>query len=212
MLWHPTTVDDLERALAIDPYSFGDEIVGRERALAAYRELVATRRFLSAVVELPLPSGKSQIAGFGGALFVSDALVRQEVANPKPGLNARIVASLAERTAAVLNHEEIRRANTFDGLNVVITQAAWAPNTLTADRVSRLERLMSEAFYQLVRGYRLLRLVREAGSAAAIEHVKSQQIFATSSGTTGWCFSSRSWRCSLRRFRYALTHWRGATG
>lgn len=178
MLWRPTTADDLESALAIDPHSFGDEIVGRARALAAYRTLVTTRRFLSAVVELPLRNGKSQIVGFGSTVFVSDAFCRQETANPRPGLNARIIASVAEGRSVVLTHEEVRRANTFEGLTIAIMHALWIP--LSADQVSALERVMSQAFYQLIRGYRLLRLLREAGSDQAIAHIKAQRIFATS--------------------------------
>lgn len=179
MLWRPIAVENLEAVLAIDPSSFGDEIVGRTRALAAYRSLVRTGRFLSAVVELPLPDGRRRIVGFGGAIFVSDSLFRQETANPAPGLNARIVASIANGTADVLSHEEIRRANTRDGLNLVISHAAWVPNALVGDQWSAFESVMSQAFFGLVRGYRLVRLVREAGSSEAIAHVKAQRIFAT---------------------------------
>jgi hypothetical protein len=179
VLWRPTAVEDLETALAIDPYSLGDEMVGRPAALSAYRKLVRSRRFLSAVVERDLRNGRRQIVGWGGAIFVSDALFRREISDPTPGLNARIVASIAEGSSAVLSHEEIRRANTHGGLNLVVTHAAWVRNAFNADEMSTFERVMSEAFFQLVRGYRLLRLFREAGSREAIEHVKSQRVFAT---------------------------------
>ena len=179
MLWRPPAVQDLESALAIDPHSLGDEIVGRTRAFAAYRKLLRTRRLLSAVVELPLPNGTRRIVGFGGAIFVSDAFFQQEIRDPRPGLNARIVASAEADTPAVLSDDEIRRANTSDGLNLLITHAAWVPNTFTANEMNAYERVMSSAFLQLVRGYRLLRLFREAGSSEAIAHVRSQQVFAT---------------------------------
>ena len=97
MLCRPTTVDDLDAALSLDASSFGDEIVGRSHALAVYADLVRRRRFASVVVELPLSDGKRQLIGLGGALFVSNAFFRDEISNPRPGLNARIIASIIDR-------------------------------------------------------------------------------------------------------------------
>jgi len=68
VFWRPPTVGDLESALALDPCSFGAEIVGRTDALAAYAHLVGTRRFSAAVIEMPLPHGRRQLVGFGGAV------------------------------------------------------------------------------------------------------------------------------------------------
>ena len=48
---------------------------------------------------------------------------------------------------------------------------------LTLEQTRAFENVMSYAFFQLMRGYRLLRLFREAASAAAIVHVKSQRVF-----------------------------------
>jgi len=177
LLCRPTTVDDLDAALSLDASSFGDEIVGRSHALAVYADLVRRRRFASVVVELPLSDGKRQLIGLGGALFVSNAFFRDEISNPRPGLNARIIASIAHGSSVVLNDDEIRHANAYEGLNVVITHASWIPNRLTADQMSDYERDMSTAFLQLMRGYRLLRLFREAGSADAIAHIKAQHVF-----------------------------------
>jgi hypothetical protein len=174
--WRPTAVEDLETALAIDPYSVGDEIVGRSRALAAYAELVRTRRALSAVVELP--GHQSPIVGFGAAFFVAESFVCREVSNPRPGFNARLIESIGTPEPVVLTHDEIRRCNTEGGLTLAITHAGWTP-TLGAEQVSALEGVMAYAFLQLIRGFKLLRLVREAGSQGAIDHVRRQHIFAT---------------------------------
>jgi|SRR5687767_1456629 hypothetical protein len=179
MLWRPIAITDLDATLSIDPFSFGDEIVGRSRALAAYEHLVRTKRFLSAVVEEPLHDGRRQLIGFGGALFVSQAFFEAEMRDPQPGLNARIIASVARKRPVVLDEDEIRQSNTDEGLNVVITHASWIPHALSAEQRSAFEGAMSYAFFQLVRGYRLLRLFREAGSAEAVAHIQSQHVFAT---------------------------------
>jgi len=178
LFWRPPTVSDLEAALALDPFSFGSEIVGRTKAFAAYAHLVRTRRFISALVEMPLPHGSRQVVGFGGAVFVSERFFQDEIGHPRPGLNARLIASVARKKPVVLSHDEVRRANTSDGLNVAITHA-WLRNALTTEQMSAVERLMSTAFFHLVRGYRLLRLFREAASEEAIAHVKSQHVFGT---------------------------------
>jgi hypothetical protein len=174
----PARVGDLETALSIDPFSFGGELVGRSKALAAYAQLVRTERMFSTVVEMPLADGGRQMIGFGGALFVSDAFFQEEIGDPKPGLNSRIIASMVRKKPVVLTHDEVRRDNTTGGLNVVITHAAWVPNMLNAVQTNAFESVLSYAFFQLMRGYRLRRFFREAGSAEAIAHVKSQRVFA----------------------------------
>jgi hypothetical protein len=178
LFWRPPTVEDLESALSLDPASLGSEIVGRAQALAVYSHLVRTRRFAAALIEMPLPEGPPRLVGLGGAMFVSESFFQDEIDNPRPGLNARIVASVARKKSVVLSHDDVRRANTADGLNVVITQAAL-PSGLTLEQTRAFESVMSYAFFQLMRGYRLRRLFREAASAAAIAHVTSQRVFAT---------------------------------
>ena len=178
MFWRPPTVSDLESALALDPPSFGAEIVGRSQTLAAYAHLVRTRRFAAAVVEMPLSHGSRQLVGFGGAVFVSEVFFQSEIDDPRPGLNARIIASVAQQESVVLSHDDARRANTQGGLNVVITHACWLPNAMNNEQMGAFEGVMSYAFFQLMRGYRLRRLFREAGSQAAIAHVESQRVFA----------------------------------
>ena len=178
MFGRPAQVGDLETALSIDPFSFGGEIVGRSKALAAYAQLVRTGRMFSTVVEMPLADGGRQMIGFGGALFVSDAFFQEEIGDPKPGLNSRIIASIVRKKPVVLTHDEVGRDNTNSGLTVVITHALWVPNALNAEQTSAFESVMAYAFFQLMRGYRLRRVFREAGSAEAIAHVKSQRVFA----------------------------------
>jgi hypothetical protein len=177
VFWRPPAVDDLESALALDPPSFGAEIVGRTAALAAYAHLVRTGRFSAAVIEMPLSHGPRQLVGFGGAVFVSETFFQNEIDDPRPGLNARIIASVARKEPVVLTHDDVRRANTDGGLNVVITHACWSPDAMTSEQMRAFEATMSYAFFQLMRGYRLIRLVREAGSKAAITHVESQRVF-----------------------------------
>src|SRR5262245_46725555 len=96
MFWRQTTKDDLETWLAISPSQIGHELVGRDRARAAWRMLMKSPSFLGATIVSEIAIGDHQIMGFGSGVFVSRAFLDRELAKPAPYLNARIIASVAE--------------------------------------------------------------------------------------------------------------------
>jgi len=93
--WRKTSATDLPDCLKLHPAKNGSEIVGSARTASAWHQLFqmnhATR---STVVEMRT-GNKVEIVGFGLASFVKKNFAEAELKNPRPGLNARIIESIA---------------------------------------------------------------------------------------------------------------------
>jgi hypothetical protein len=175
--WRPFVAGDLGEGLAMCPECVGDELVGRDRALFAWRQLTATRSFAGAVVETDASLAGFRLVGMGAAVFVSHAFADHEIAEPQPGLNGRIIASIDAGRPVVLTDSELRSANAGGGLDLVILCAAWRKGLLDQERLSETESLLAGAFFHLFAGWRFRRMIREGANRETIAHIESQRIF-----------------------------------
>jgi hypothetical protein len=130
---------DLAACLSVDPARTGEELVGHDRAIDVWSNLMQSCSFNAAVIEADPPIAGHRIVAFGASVFVSRAFAEQEISNPRPGLNARIIASVDSSQPAVLNKAQFRSANTKDGLDVVILYPTWRKGLLIGSRFRRLE-------------------------------------------------------------------------
>jgi len=115
-------------------------------------------------------------------VLVSKAFADLELANPRPFLNSRILESVAEGRPVALSREQIRKANSTDGLDAVVLYGSWREDLLTPDDVSVVCTLLATRYVQVRLGYRLNRLFME---------VVNKEI--------GVCLAMRTWR-EVRRF------------
>ena len=175
--WRQISAEEIEECLAIDPASMGHELVGYDRALAAWRKLLSHPAFVHAAIEAERAGGRRSIVGFGSAVFVTAAFAEHEVQAPNPGLNARIITSVHLRRPLVLNESSIRRANSGAGLELVILSPAANRSLLPPEAGSCINAAMARAFFQSIDGYRLRRILREAASRDAVESLRSQQMW-----------------------------------
>jgi len=160
------------------PGCAGDEIVGPERARAAWCRLLSMRAFGGAVVETEPRVDGRRLVGVGAAAFVNQAFADREVAEPQPGLNARIISSLEGRQPAVLSDRQLQAGNTQGGLDLVILCAS-AEQSVASDSVAKIESLMAAAFFRIFAGWRFRRLIREGAGLRALAHIESQRIFGS---------------------------------
>ena len=144
---------------------------------------VYTHSFNSAVIEAENPIVGHRILGFGASVFVSAAFAAQEVCAPRPGLNARIISSIVFNRSVVLTDDELRYENTCGGLHVVFLCAAWKRGILSAEQVTEVEALLAFACLQSLQGYRLCQALREATESFDVEHIRSQRVFGTITGS-----------------------------
>src|ERR1700687_1500762 len=104
--WRKTQATDLAKCLQLHPAKNGSEIVGHARAVRAWKQLFemshASRRALVEMHE----KNRVEIVGFGFASFVKKSFAEDEVRNPRPGLNSRIIQSIVSGNSVIATFAE----------------------------------------------------------------------------------------------------------
>jgi hypothetical protein len=175
--WRKTRPSDLPQCLELHRAKNGAEIVGRARAFKGWRQLLemahATR---SAVVEMQA-KGRAEIVGFGLASFVKKDFLENEVRDPKPGLNARIIESVVSGSPVVAAHAEVRDANTRGDLHQVILDTSWKNGCLNVAQVDEVRVVLGRAYQELFAGYHFSRILVELVDELDLWHVRGLNAF-----------------------------------
>src|SRR5215204_3926345 len=100
MYWRPISETDLSRCLDIQPECLGDQLVGRSTALRIWNSLLDNPAFKANVIESDQTLAGHRIMACGMGVFVNATFADREIANPKPGLNSRIIAGIAAGESA----------------------------------------------------------------------------------------------------------------
>ena len=123
--WRKTRASDLAECLQLHPAKSGAETVGHARAARAWQQLLemshATR---SAVVEMH-DKNRFEIVGFGFGSFVKKSFAEDEIRNPRPGLNSRIIQSIVNGNSVIATYAEVRDANTRGELQQAVLENSW---------------------------------------------------------------------------------------
>ena len=162
MFWRPIREADLLTCLDLQPASFGEGIVGRAAALRVWNSLLSHPAFHGTVLESEAPIAGQKIVGCGLGVFVTQAFASREIANPLPGLNSRIIASIAQNKSVLLSRAEIGAANAGDGLDWVNLYGTWREGVLSADQLAEIHALLGASFVAHLGGYRFSRVLKEA--------------------------------------------------
>jgi hypothetical protein len=177
MSWRPIRPTELEECLSLNPKCMGDELVGRDRAVAAWRRLRAARSFRCVAIESDVPIKGHRIVGFAANVFVSASFAERETAEPKPGLNARLISSIASGDPVVLTATQLAAENTQGCLHLIVLQPSSMPAVLTPEECQDVIRQISLANLSCFDGYRVRQVLMEATSADDIEIAKSFQVW-----------------------------------
>lgn len=176
--WRKTQASDLPQCLQLHPAKNGDEIVGRARAIKAWRQLLemghATR---SAVVEIQ-NGNRAEIVGFGLASFVKKNFLEDEARRSNPGLNARFIEGVANGSAIVATYAEVREANTRRDLQQIILDTSWKNDgSLSSAKIDEVRVLLGRAYQELFAGYRFSRVLCELVDETDLWHVRGLEAF-----------------------------------
>jgi len=167
--WRKTQAGDLSECLRLHPAKNGSEFIDPARLLGAWQQLFdlshATR---SAVVEMRSPK-HVEIVGFGLASFVKQNFAEDELRNPRPGLNARIIESIVNGKSVIATYEEVRDANTRGDLQQVILDTSRKDGALTPTEVDEVRVLFA--------GYRFSRILSEMVDKLDIWHTSGHRSF-----------------------------------
>jgi hypothetical protein len=169
MYWRPIRKGDLSECLEIQPACIGDGIVGRAAALRLWTDLFDSPAFQANVIELERPLGGHRIVGCGMGVFVEPAFVERELEAPRPGLNSRIIASLAAGRSVVLDYDAIASGNARGGLDFVNMYGTWRDGIVDAEPLAELQALLGTSFVEAFAGYRFNRILKEAIGESRIE-------------------------------------------
>lgn len=96
---------------------------------------------------------------FGLAVFVNDKFAT--VAEPRPGINERIVESVAKGQSVLLDYAGLSRANATDGVWNVILYSHASTEKMTPDEVFAVKEGLATSFFRGQIGYRIKRLMVE---------------------------------------------------
>jgi len=179
MMWRSLRAKDLATCLNLEPGHLGAELVGPDCAVDAWRHLIRSCSFQSAVIESDPAFAGRHVVAFGASVFVSRLFAGEEIRNPRPGLNARIIASLASGRSVVLNQDELRSANTEGGLDLVVLYGNWRRTGLDLESISEAQVLLACSFLQIYQGFRFNRILVEAINKLEIEYTGAAGIWKT---------------------------------
>jgi hypothetical protein len=154
MDWREAHAEDVAECLEIEPGLSGDETVGRRLALETWKRLTRSLACNSAVVEM-----RGKKVAFGLSVFVTPQFMDGELRSPRPGVNARILASVAEGKPAVRAESDLCAAK--DAMDVVIMSCNYRYAAMNAEETRRAEMALPTAFAEAHVGYRLNRILVE---------------------------------------------------
>jgi hypothetical protein len=175
MVWREVREADLLECLAIEPRHFGAEIVGRDRAITAWKHLIRSRSFNSCVIEsasLPGP-----IIGFGSSVFVTKEFATSEIEDPHPGCNSRIIASIANGKSVVRPEIDLYETPANDALDIATLYGNWLDADLSVEQRGEAQMALPRSFIEQHTGYRLNRVFVESVGRAQCDYVESSGVF-----------------------------------
>lgn len=170
--WREIRAEDLSAALDLLPANVGGDDVGRGSALHVWDQLLRHPAFRGIVIERDPSMAGQRIVAAGAGVFVRPDFMTAEIANPRPGLNARIIASVARGRPVLLSLPEIARGNAGAGLDVVNLIGSWLQTGLSAEELAMINGLLAASFLEAHRGYRLHRIIRELPCEAELDVVR----------------------------------------
>jgi DNA-binding CsgD family transcriptional regulator len=162
MYWRPLRKADLSHCLETQPACLGDQIVGRNKALRVWRSFLDNPSFQATVIESERPIAGHKIVACGMGVFVAASFADQEISDPRPGLNSRIIAGVAAGEPILLSRAEIGEGNAGEGLDFVNMYGTWRDGIMNNDQLAEVHALLGTSFVEHFAGYRFNRVLKEA--------------------------------------------------
>jgi hypothetical protein len=168
MYWRPISEADLSECLEIQIACMGDQIVGRSTALRVWKGFLHDPSFLANVIESERPLKGHRIVACGMGVFVTKSFADREIKSPRPGLNSRIIAGVAEGDSPLLSRAQIAAGNAGEGVDFVNMYGMWREGIMSSDQLSEVHALLGTSFVEHFAGYRFNRVLKEAVGESSI--------------------------------------------
>lgn len=168
MYWRPIRQSDLLACLELQPSCVGDQTVGRAAALRVWNAFLDDPAFHATVIESKVPIAGQKIVGCGMGVFVAEGFAGREIADPRPGLNSRIITGAVSGKSVLLSRTEIGAGNAGTGLDFVNLYGTWREGVLNPEQLAEVHAMLGTSFVEHFAGYRFNRVLKEAVGASGI--------------------------------------------
>jgi hypothetical protein len=169
----PIGKPDHHECLLLQPDRLGAERIGMKRALRAWTTILSDGDACIASLVEKISPGSSEIVGFGLAVFVSSSFADAMLANPQPGLNARIIESIDAGKSVIPPYRYLQTANASATLDHVVMYSTEKLSSLNSNELSLVRNCLARAYFDSFVGYRLQRMLYEIVDEYEFEKIKA---------------------------------------
>jgi hypothetical protein len=177
--WRTATWGDIEEGLSFHERYRGDAVVGLAAAFHCWRDLVRDPFFASAALEAEPAIQGHRLVGVGASVLVSRAFANAEIANPRPDINSRVIASIYSGRSVLATRNEVARANAGEGVDVVVLAGIWRDQILSPAARQDVQTILASSFTEVLAGHRVRHILHETADEAAREFVQRSIVFST---------------------------------
>jgi hypothetical protein len=171
---------DIQQNLSIQPKNRGDVLVGAVAAVLAWKHLFHEPSFGGIIVESNPPLQGHRVVGFGCAVFVSSDFADAEIANPRPDINSRVIASVHAGESILPTRDAVAHANATQGVDVVVLYASCLRNEILtpSDKQDALA-ILASTFVECYAGYRFRRVICETADEQSRRNIEASVVYRT---------------------------------
>src|SRR4029077_8934721 len=105
-------------------------------AVRIWKSLLDNPAFQANVIESERALAGHKIVACGMGVFVTREFADQEIRNPRPGLNSRIIAGIASGESILLTRAQIGVGNAEDGNDFVNMYGTWRDGVMNGDQLA----------------------------------------------------------------------------
>jgi len=144
----------------------------REALPFLLRQLLSSPASGLVVFEAGEPAGP-RIISVAGGLFLRDSVIEQYLAAPQPGLLSAVLAHMLDGRPQLLTLDEIRRANSSDGLLLAVLAIPYGQRDWDDPVVVEMRQRAPQGFLRCFGGYRLRAIYYEVFTDEAAAYLQA---------------------------------------
>jgi len=164
---------DLPHCAKLLPAAFRTSPAVREKWVSLWERLLTVEAQTFVVVEDLEKKHPANIEAFGMSAFVTDRFAEEFCASPAPYRPALLYERMLAGEDVVLSAQELLRANTTTGINIVVLHFGMRNEDLAAARSAQALAAGSAAFYFFHSGYCVNWVINEVYGAQAAQYMEA---------------------------------------
>jgi hypothetical protein len=118
-----------------------------------------------------------RLIGLGASVLVSPAFANAEIADPRPDINSRVIASIHSGQSVLATRNEVARANAGEGVELLVLHGSWRDQILSPAERQDVQTLLASTFVEWHAGYRIRRILYETVDDPAREFVQRSVVY-----------------------------------